>query len=107
MELIIAIAVIGVIGYVGYKVLNKEKEDGSHPLDSVTPAPYKIESPPIESTQPAAAKCGCGRSSSGLCVGLHKLSEEEWKSHPEYPKTDDSKAAKPKRGRTKKTTEQQ
>jgi hypothetical protein len=38
---------------------------------------------------------------------LHKLSEEEWKAHPEYPKTDEIKAAKIKRGRTKKTTEQQ
>jgi hypothetical protein len=24
------------------------------------------------------AKCGCGRSASGECVGLHRLSQEEW-----------------------------
>lgn len=24
------------------------------------------------------AKCGCGRSTTGECVGLHKLTTEEW-----------------------------
>lgn len=24
-------------------------------------------------------KCGCGRSPTGLCIGWHKLSEEEYK----------------------------
>lgn len=24
------------------------------------------------------AKCGCGRSTTGECVGLHKLTNEEW-----------------------------
>ncbi len=24
------------------------------------------------------AKCGCGRSETGECVGLHKLTNEEW-----------------------------
>ena len=35
-------------------------------------APYKVEAPAVIS--PAAnepPKCGCGRSSTGLCVGLH------------------------------------
>ena len=26
-----------------------------------------------------AVKCGCGRSPTGFCVGLHKLSDAEWK----------------------------
>lgn len=45
MELIIGIIILGVIVYVGYSVLNKEDPSGKHPLDSATPAPYKIESP--------------------------------------------------------------
>lgn len=43
MEIIIAIAALAVIVYIGYRVLNQEKADGSHPLDTATQAPYKIE----------------------------------------------------------------
>ncbi len=50
MEILIGILVIAGIGYVAYNWFNKEKADGSHPLDSVTPAPYKIEPPITEST---------------------------------------------------------
>lgn len=44
-------------------------------------APYKVETP----VQPEPAKCGCGRSQSGLCVGLHKLTAEEWAAHESNP----------------------
>ena len=46
-------------------------------------APYKVEAPAVISP-PAnePPKCGCGRSSTGLCVGLHKLSPEAWAEHP-------------------------
>jgi hypothetical protein len=67
MEIIIAVVAAGIVAYVAYKHLNKEKADGSHPLDSVTggkpeawpfptsrpkegdadKAPYKIE-PPVK-----------------------------------------------------------
>ena len=67
----------------------------AHPLDAVTTpnvpqAPYKLE-PPADMTPipyvPAAEppRCGCGRSSTGYCVGLHKLSPEAWASHPNNP----------------------
>ena len=67
----------------------------AHPLDAVTTpnvpqAPYKLE-PPADMTPipyvPAnePPKCGCGRSSTGYCVGLHKLSPEAWASHPNNP----------------------
>ena len=66
------------------------------------PIPYRFQPPAIETTNtppvavlispdPIAAttpvpltpaneppKCGCGRSSTGFCVGLHKLSPEAW-----------------------------
>ena len=32
----------------------------------------------VEEQVKEAAKCGCGRSPTGFCVGLHKLSEAEW-----------------------------
>jgi hypothetical protein len=47
MELIIGILVLGGIGYVAYTWFNKEKADGSHPLDSATQAPYKVETPVV------------------------------------------------------------
>jgi hypothetical protein len=36
MEIIIVIAILCVLGYWAYQNLNKEKSDGSHPLDAVT-----------------------------------------------------------------------
>ncbi len=52
-----------------------------------TVAPYKVETPaPVAPVAtPAPAQCGCGRSATGLCVGLHKLSAEEWAAHPDNP----------------------
>ena len=105
MEIIIAIIALAVIVYVGYRVLNQEKADGGHPLDAATQAPYKIE--PKAVAEPPAVKCGCGRSATGFCVGLHKLSEDEWAVHPDNTnaKSAEKKTTKP-RSRNKKTTEQ-
>jgi hypothetical protein len=54
-----------------------------------TVAPYKVETPTVEpvavAPAPQPAKCGCGRSASGLCVGLHKLTAQEWAAHPDNP----------------------
>jgi hypothetical protein len=56
------------------------------------PAPYKVESPVVATpvataveAAPTPAQCGCGRSSTGLCVGLHKLTAEEWATHADNP----------------------
>jgi hypothetical protein len=70
----------------------------SAPVEAV---PYKVETPaPVESTHyrveepapvtliplvPAPVQCGCGRSPTGLCVGLHKLSTDEWAVHADNP----------------------
>lgn len=54
-------------------------------------APYKVETPP------EPAKCGCGRSQNGLCVGLHKLTPEEWATHKDNP---NAVKAAPKKKRT-------
>lgn len=55
---------------------------GLAPAQPAPEAPYKVEAPqPV--AQPEPAKCGCGRSPTGFCVGLHKLSNEEWAKHPD------------------------
>jgi hypothetical protein len=60
-------------------------------------APYKVEAPvaPIAEAVPVAEiidaeallshsalkpanRCGCGRSPTGMCLGFHNLTEEEW-----------------------------
>ena len=44
------------------------------------PAPDSAESVIVitKTNQPTPAACGCGRSDTGLCVGLHLLSDAEW-----------------------------
>ena len=43
MDLILTLVILGAAAYIGYRILNKEKDDGSHPLDGATKAPYKLE----------------------------------------------------------------
>ena len=56
----------------------------SAPVEAV---PYKVEAPapvaPIVTE--TAPQCGCGRSPTGLCVGLHKLTADEWAVHVDNP----------------------
>jgi hypothetical protein len=63
------------------------------PVESV---PYKVEAPvavtpvplvaeTVAPIPPAPVQCGCGRSPTGLCVGLHKLSTDEWAVHADNP----------------------
>ena len=51
-------------------------------------APYKVEAPGAVNAIAEPAKCGCGRSPTGNCVGLHKLTEAEWAVHPDNKKPD-------------------
>ena len=86
MEILLATLVIVLLGYWAYTHLHKEKADSSHPLDILTKTPEpethtRVEAPVV--VQPA--KCGCGRSQSGFCVGLHKLTSEEWSTHEANP----------------------
>ena len=45
-------------------------------------APGKSADDRVESTAP---QCGCGRSPTGFCVGLHKLTAEEWAVSDQNP----------------------
>jgi hypothetical protein len=62
------------------------------------PVPYKVETPVVTPIMvpPVSepVKCGCGRSASGFCVGLHKLTPDEWASHTDNPKKVTLPAAK-------------
>jgi hypothetical protein len=69
------------------------------PAAHVESVPYKVEAPAVTSVPTAPvvaepvvaatpvepAKCGCGRSPTGLCVGLHKLTAAEWSIHADNP----------------------
>ena len=65
----------------------KPAAEAEAPRVPETVAPYKVETPapvaPVAAPEPA--KCGCGRSTTGLCVGLHKLTAEEWATHADNP----------------------
>ena len=45
-------------------------------------APGKSADDRVEATAP---QCGCGRSPTGFCVGLHKLTAEEWAVSDQNP----------------------
>ncbi len=64
-------------------ILNRK----GHPAQNDSVAPYKVETPAAEATTTKVepTKCGCGRSPSGYCVGLHSLTTEEWNAHPANP----------------------
>jgi len=62
MEIVIAVVVIGLLGYWAYTNFNKEKDDGSHVLDTFTkptevapPAPV-AEPVRVEAVAPAVKK---------------------------------------------------
>ena len=48
-------------------------------------------------------KCGCGRSETGYCVGLHLLTAEEWMAHEKNPNRVETPAKK--KTRVKKSVE--
>jgi hypothetical protein len=88
----ISILVIGVAGYLIWR--------GAKFDDSVIFSDKNENSIPPVPVLTQQTTCGCGRSPSGFCVGLHKLSEEEWAKHEDNPNK-----SKPKRARSKKVKE--
>ena len=72
----------------------KPESKYAHPLDAVTTptvsAPYKVEPPATTTPIPSVPaneppRCGCGRSATGFCVGLHKLTPEQWATSTDNP----------------------
>lgn len=91
---LLALVVVVAIGYWTYRGLDKSIESDqakkSEPSLDTSVAPVLTQ----------AAPCGCGRSTTGFCVGLHKLSEEEWATHADNPNK-----KKPRKSRAKKSAE--
>ena len=107
MEFIIFIAVVVVAallwsGYVKAKKADSDQAlDEWKPISSDKPWPFgekiaegKIHVKPSDvvpgksaddRVEAAAPQCGCGRSPTGFCVGLHKLSAEEWAVSDQNP----------------------
>ena len=105
MELVIAIAIIGVglIWYYNDKIKNPVVSN----KDATDEAPYKVEAPQVDAKASTQVKCGCGRSPSGFCVGLHSLTTEEWATHADNPnKTVATKAPAKKKPAAMKATGQ-
>ena len=132
MEFIIFIAfvVLAVLLWNGYVRTKKAESDQAidkwipggpgknpdqHPLarfNTTDVAPGKSADDRVEATAP---QCGCGRSPTGFCVGLHKLTAEEWAVSDQNPNkasvaevTADNKAAavaKVKKAPAKKTAD--
>jgi hypothetical protein len=48
-----------------------------------------------EVTETKKYGCGCGRSPTGVCTGLHKLTNEQYKAHLEEQKKQLNEQAKP------------
>jgi hypothetical protein len=102
MEFIIFIAfvVLAVLLWNGYVRTKKTESDDAidkwipggpgknpdqHPLarfPTTDVAPGKSADDRVEATAP---QCGCGRSPTGFCVGLHKLTAEEWAVSDQNP----------------------
>ena len=107
MEIIIFVAVIVVAALLwsGYVKTKKAESDQSldnwKPISSDKPWPYgekiaegKIHVKPADvapgksaddRVEATAPQCGCGRSPTGFCVGLHKLTAEEWAVSDQNP----------------------
>lgn len=95
MDIIFGLLFVAAIAaWVWYQVVLKtDKLPVSDSKDSTLDAPYKIETPAPQAVAPAPLptaeepqRCGCGRSASGFCVGLHALSLEQWAEHPDNPR---------------------
>ena len=81
--------------FTGKKSDSAPESKSAHPLDAFTTpavpqAPYKLEPPAATTPIPYVPaneppKCGCGRSATGFCVGLHKLTPEQWATSTSNP----------------------
>jgi hypothetical protein len=75
--------------------INKQLEENSEKLASIFPDVVQYTE---EYYSKVPNKCGCGRSETGFCTGLHRIPKKDWAAGVR-----DIPAEKPKRKYTKKT----
>ena len=97
--IIITVAILALVGYWVYTMSQPDQKDNDAkskrpwPYGKAVPAgkihvkpadvaPGKSADDRVEATVP---QCGCGRSPTGFCVGLHKLTAEEWAVSDQNP----------------------
>jgi cytoskeletal protein RodZ len=93
MEILVLLLIAGLAGVWWINRIMKKNEEKLKEQSSLDSAVlYKVESLPevvkeieVPSVQPEPTKCGCGRSPTGYCVGLHKLTADEWSVHADNP----------------------
>ena len=97
--IIITVAILALAGYWIYTMSQPDQKDNE--ANSERPWPYgkalpagKIHVKPADvapgksaddRVEATAPQCGCGRSPTGFCVGLHKLTAEEWAVSDQNP----------------------
>jgi len=100
MNTIIVLFGLAVLIAVIYKLLN-HKDKTPDPLDKLEADAYAklaeaekaakakmdevLHVAETATETPKKGTCGCGRSPTGNCVGLHKLSDAEWAMHEQNP----------------------
>lgn len=80
MNTIILLLGLAVLVSVIYKLIN-HKDKTPDPLNKMEEdaiEAVKVVEAAVEAGKPTPPKCECGRSPTGFCVGLHKLSDAEW-----------------------------
>lgn len=87
MELVLLLIAIGALVYVSYRafIATSDLKKSGIPENETPVAPVLTQT------------CGCGRSPTGYCVGLHSLTDEEWAVHDDNPNK-----KKPRKSRVKK-----
>jgi hypothetical protein len=76
--------------------INKQLEENSEKFASIFPEVVQYTE---EYYSKVPTKCGCGRSETGFCIGLHRIPKKDWAAGVRV-----IPAEKPKRKYTKKTT---
>ena len=100
MEVVIGLALLGLITYIIIKSFGKAKDEAEkravevfEDIKKETEAAQNVVVQKVEE-KIEAVKCGCGRSSTGFCIGLHLLSEDEWKKTQEVKEEVKAEVAK-------------